>query len=86
MAAKTPMQTCGAEQARATLPELLDQAHQGRVTVITRHGRPYAALVPADRAQSRARRLPLLSLRGSGVGLWGDDSRGLISRMRDEWV
>jgi prevent-host-death family protein len=85
MAAKTRTQTCGAEQARATLPELLDQAHRGRVTVITKRGRPYAALVPAERARSGARRLPLLSLRGSGAGLWGDDSRALVARMRDEW-
>ena len=77
--------TCGAEEARATLPELLEQAHRGRVTVITKRGRPYAALVPAQRLESGARRLPLLSLRGSGAGLWGDDARSLVERMRNEW-
>ena len=41
--------TCGAEQARAHLPELLDAAHRGSSTVITKRGRPVAKLVPADR-------------------------------------
>lgn len=76
---------CGAEEARATLPELLEQAHRGGVTVITKRGRPYAALVPVARLGVRARRLPLLSLRGSGAGLWGEDARALVDRMRDEW-
>jgi prevent-host-death family protein len=77
--------TCGAEEARATLPDLLEQAHRGRVTVITKRGRPYAALVPAARLGAGTRRLSLLSLRGSGAGLWGDDSRVAIAAMRDEW-
>lgn len=76
--------TCGAEEARATLPELLEQAHRGRVTVITKRGRPYAALVPAQRLGAGTRRVSLLALRGSGAGLWGD-ARASIAGMRDEW-
>jgi len=41
-----PSKTCGAERARAHLPDLLDDAHQGASTIITKRGRPYAALVP----------------------------------------
>jgi prevent-host-death family protein len=76
---------CGAEEARATLPELLEQAHRGQVTVITKRGRPYAALVPAARIGAGMRRLSLLTLRGSGAGLWGSDSSVTIAAMRDEW-
>jgi hypothetical protein len=32
--------TCGAQQARASLPELLERAHRGGITVITKRGRP----------------------------------------------
>jgi prevent-host-death family protein len=77
--------TLGAEEARATLPELLEQAHRGRVTVITKRGQPYAALVPVESVRPTGRRLPLLSLRGTGAGLWGSDPREHIRRMRDEW-
>jgi prevent-host-death family protein len=38
----------GAEEARNQLPDLLDAAKQGRSTIITRHGRPVAALVPIE--------------------------------------
>jgi prevent-host-death family protein len=77
--------TLGAEEARATLPELLEQAHRGRVTVITKRGRPYAALVPVESVRDPRRRLPLLSLQGTGAGLWGDDPRDHIRKLRDEW-
>jgi prevent-host-death family protein len=36
----------GAEEARNQLPDLLAAAEKGRSTVITRHGRPVAAIVP----------------------------------------
>jgi prevent-host-death family protein len=38
----------GAEEARNQLPELLDAAAEGRSTIITRRGRPIAALVPLE--------------------------------------
>jgi prevent-host-death family protein len=79
------VKTCGAEEARASLPELLEQAHRGRVTVITKRGRPYAALVPVEHARVGVRRISISALRGTGAGLWGDDPAALIARMRDEW-
>ena len=80
----------GAEEARNTLPALLDLAERGEATVISRHGRPVAAIVPIalyeaiQRAQQPKQR-SLLSLSGSGVGLWGEDSTRTIREMRDEW-
>ena len=81
----------GAEEARNTLPALLDLAERGGATVISRHGRPVAAIVPIalyeaiQRAQDPKQR-SLLSLSGSGAGLWGDDSTRTIREMRDEWT
>ena len=77
--------TCGAESARAHLPDLLDDAHQGVSTIITKRGRPYAALVPL--AQSAPpRKIPsLLKMKGSGVGLWGRSSARTVAQLRDEW-
>ena len=37
----------GLEQARIKLPSLVAQANAGVASVITRHGKPYAATVPA---------------------------------------
>jgi prevent-host-death family protein len=75
-----------AEEARNQLPDLLDAAESGQVTIITRHGRPVAALMPIDAYQASAsRQLPITDLRGSGRGLWGKDSRGYIRKLRNEW-
>ena len=75
----------GAEEARNRLPELLDEAEKGRSTVITKHGRPVAALVPITVYDSIARQRPLTPLAGSGRGLWGPDSGRAIAELRDEW-
>jgi prevent-host-death family protein len=75
---------CGDEEARARLPELLERAHHGGRTVITKHGEPYAALVPVEEASTR-RKISLLTLRGSGAGLWDKDPARFVARIRDEW-
>jgi prevent-host-death family protein len=74
----------GAEQARAQLPTLLAEAEKGRTTIITRHGRSIAAIVPVDRMTGQ-RQKPLDGLAGSGKGLWGRDSRRTLLRLREEW-
>jgi prevent-host-death family protein len=74
----------GAEEARQQLPAILDAAAAGRTTVITRHGREVAAVVPAASIQ-RQRPASLLALAGSGRGLWGGDGGDTIDRLRDEW-
>ena len=75
--------TYGAEDARTQLPELLDKAHQGATSVITKRGKPYAALVPIDQVQ-RAK-YSILSLSGTGRGLWGKKSAQALRKLRDEW-
>lgn len=75
----------GAEEARSQLPELLAAAEKGRSTIITRHGRPVAALVPIDAYGSAVRQQPLLPLAGTGRGLWGKDSTGTVRKLREEW-
>lgn len=68
--------TLGVEAARRRLPELLNRAQAGHSTLISRHGKPVAALVPlGGRIPSdpllRQRQLQaLLNLRGSGKACW----------------
>ena len=79
------MQRKGAEEARNELPDLLAAAEKGRATIITRHGRPVAALVPIGAYGAAVRQPSLLPLKGSGRGLWGGNSTETIRKMRDEW-
>lgn len=80
---KTPYK--GAEEARNQLPDLLAAAENGRATIITRHGRAVAALVPVADYRGDAVQEPLFPLRGSGRGLWGGDSARTLRDMREEW-
>lgn len=77
--------TKGVEEARRAFPSILDTAAQGGTTIITRRGVAVAAVVPAAVA-SKVRPISLLSLAGSGKGLWGADSSKSVARMRDEWT
>ena len=78
----------GLEQARIQLPHIVAEAHAGFSSVITKHGKPYAAIVPlhglaaftpADAGAD------LLSLRGTGRGLWGADAGQTVADLRNEW-
>jgi prevent-host-death family protein len=75
----------GAEEARNQLPDLLEAAEKGRSTIITRHGRPVAALVPIEAYGSAVRQQPLVPVEASGRGLWGEPSSRTLRRLRDEW-
>jgi prevent-host-death family protein len=75
----------GAEEARAQLPALLLAAERGRQTIITRHGRPVAVLAPMSAGGERPAQRSILSLAGSGRGLYGRDSRAALRKLRDEW-
>lgn len=75
----------GVEEARSQLPALLAEAEKGRVTIITRHGRSVAAIVPVARVAGERRQRSLAGLAGSGRGLWGKDSTKVLRRLRDEW-
>ncbi len=75
----------GVEEARNQLPGLLEQAAGGTPTVITRHGRPIAALVPLETYGAGGRQQSILPLAGSGRGLWGKRSAATVGRLRNEW-
>jgi antitoxin (DNA-binding transcriptional repressor) of toxin-antitoxin stability system len=75
----------GVEEARKTLSAILEAAAQGRTTIITRHGNAIAAVVPVKAARS-SRAASLLSLAGTGKGMWGRDSARSVSRLRGEWT
>ena len=79
------MNTIGIEQGRNTLPQLALRAFGGEPSVLTKHGKPYAAIVPLEmvkRAQAGNR--SFLALRGTGKGLWGAEPAQMIAQMRDE--
>jgi antitoxin (DNA-binding transcriptional repressor) of toxin-antitoxin stability system len=75
----------GVEDARRELPALLADAEKGRTTIVTRRGRSIAAIVPMDRASIGQRQKSLLSLAGTGKGLWGKASSKTLRHLRDEW-
>ena len=74
--------TKGVKELRKTLLDVVDAAAQGQVTIITRHGRAVAAVVPAGRALKPT---SLLTVAGTGKGLWGRNPTSAIARFRDEW-
>lgn len=75
----------GAEDARNQLPELLEAASRGKSTIITRRGKAVAALVPVEEFSFPGRQRSVLSLKGSGRGLWGRSASSTVARLRDEW-
>jgi prevent-host-death family protein len=75
----------GAEEARNQLPDLLAAAEKGQSTIITRHGRAVAALVPIGTYEAAGRQQPLMPVAGSGRGLWGRDSARTLRKLRTEW-
>ena len=77
------MKTAGVEEARRTLPDILSRAHHdGTVTIVTKRGVPYAAIVPVRQALREAPELT--ALRGSARGRYGDAGE-YVGRIRDEW-
>ncbi len=82
---KRPSAKAGAEVARAKLPSLIEAAERGHSTVITRRGRAVAALVPMGSLSNVSKQQSLLSVAGSGRGLWGTDSTRTVRKLRKEW-
>src|SRR4030081_2924077 len=74
----------GAEEARNQLPDLLTAAEKGRSTIITRHGRPVAALVPIEAYRAAIQQQSLMPLQGSGRGQWRKNSTATTRRLHDE--
>jgi prevent-host-death family protein len=75
----------GVEEARNQLPDLLDAAEKGQSTIITRHGRPVAALIPMEAYGITDRQQPLTPVAGSGRGLWGKLSTQTLRKLRRDW-
>lgn len=77
------VRSAGVDEARTKLPEILRAANDdGAVTIVTKGGEPYAAVVPVWLA---IRDAPSLSgLRGSADGCFGD-AAAFVSALRDEW-
>jgi prevent-host-death family protein len=75
----------GAEEACKQLPDLLEAAEEGRSTIITKHGRAVAALMPVKEYIAASRQQPLVPLEGAGRGMWGEDSARTMRNLRDEW-
>ena len=80
---ESKVQTAGVEEARTKLPEILRAANtEGAVTIVTKRGKPYAAVVPIWQALREA---PSFSdLRGSANGCFGDAAT-FVNALRDEW-
>ena len=80
---ESKVQTAGVDEARTRLPEILRAANdKGAITIVTKHGKPYAAVVPVWRALREA---PDLSeLRGTANGCFGD-AGAFVSTLRDEF-
>jgi antitoxin (DNA-binding transcriptional repressor) of toxin-antitoxin stability system len=75
----------GVREACSQLSALLSEAEQGRATIITRHGRSIAAIVPVARIADGPRQKSLVGLAGTGKGLWGRGSAKTLHKLRDEW-
>jgi len=74
-----------AEEARNQLPEFLEAAEKGRSTIITRDGRPVAALLPIEAHDGAIRQEPLTAIAGSGRGPWGKNKARPVRSLCDEW-
>ncbi|MBC5766455.1 type II toxin-antitoxin system Phd/YefM family antitoxin [Ramlibacter albus] len=76
--------TVGLEEGRRQLPQLAELAHSGQGSLLTKHGKPYAAIVAPDVLLNARRRSSFLALRGTGKGLWGK-ATSHVAKLRDEW-
>lgn len=80
----------GLEQARSQLPRIASEAVAGYSSVITRHGKPVAVVVPVDQwREQQARSLQqvgVLALRGTGRGLWPEGAANSVAQLRGEWA
>jgi antitoxin (DNA-binding transcriptional repressor) of toxin-antitoxin stability system len=78
--------TFGLEQGRKQLPELAALAHSGQSSLLTKHGKPYAAIVAPELLLKARRKLSFLALRGTGKGMWGKSPTKYVAQLRDDWT
>ena len=80
-----PITRIGLDEGRSTLPRLAALAHAGQASLLTRHGKPFAAIVAPEVLLASKPRPAFLVLRGSGRGLWGPSASAAVADLRDEW-
>lgn len=81
------MAKLGIAITRRRLSELVTAARHGNVTIITRYGQPYAAMVPVRMVADLRKGPPtsLMALKGRAAGLWGKAPARTVVELRDEW-
>ena len=83
MAKQSEIRAMGVGEARSKLPENLRPAtRDGVVTIVTKRGQPYAAVVPV--AEALHERPSSSDLRGSAKACFGDAGQ-FVDRLRREW-
>ena len=80
-----PILSVGLDEGRSSLPKLAALAHAGQSSLLTKHGKPYAAIVAAEMLLKAGRKPHFLLLRGTGAGLWGKTAAQHVAKLRDEW-
>ena len=79
----------GLEEAQLQFPTIIAAAHNGVTSVITRNGKPYAAIVSMEDLHKLRTVHPagsgILALRGTGSGLWGASASRTVENLRGEW-
>ena len=80
-----PILSVGLHVGRINLPRLASLAHAGQGSLLTKHGKPYAAIVAPEVLLKGRRKSGFLNLRGSGVGLWGASPAQHVDALRSEW-
>ena len=71
------------DDAGIRLPKILDAANaDGTVTIVTKNGNPYAAIVPVSMALRQSANLT--DLRGSASGCYGEAGEFVVG-LRNEW-
>ncbi|MDQ7246867.1 type II toxin-antitoxin system Phd/YefM family antitoxin [Dongia sedimenti] len=82
---KPELRQKGAEDAKNRFQELLTAAENGEATIITKHGKPVAALMPIGNYATDSRQQALSPLAGSGRGLWGKTRTRTLRKLLNEW-
>jgi antitoxin (DNA-binding transcriptional repressor) of toxin-antitoxin stability system len=71
------------------LPLIAAEAQAGHSSVITRHGKPMAVVVPVqDWQAAQGQQVALggiLAMRGTGRGLWPQGAAKAVAQLRQEW-
>ncbi|WP_158272811.1 type II toxin-antitoxin system prevent-host-death family antitoxin [Limnohabitans sp. T6-5] len=71
------------------MPHIATEAVAGYSSVITRHGKPVAVVVPVaqwrDQQARTFQQAGVLALRGTGRGLWTEGASQAVADLRDEW-